>query len=89
MQIYKPDSVEFYHLSRIKVALNRLTIYPPRLGEKPSSLGLFDFSTPKVYQACKITFTTGELLPHLFTLIPNIRDGLFSVALSVTLAFLL
>ena len=34
----------------------------------PSSASLFGLAPGGVYQACKVTFAAGELLPHLFTL---------------------
>ena len=37
----------------------------------------------EVYPASPVARRSGELLPRLFTLIPNARDGLFSVALSI------
>jgi len=59
MQVNKPDSVtrQAELLSFIYSFCHQkdLASHPPRLGEQPSSLGLFGFSTHKVYPANLIT----------------------------------
>ena len=54
--------------------------YPPTLDEQPSASVYLVFQ-PMRYTAVNITTNTGELLPHLFTLIANKLRRLFSVAL--------
>jgi|GEM_PF-1365616 hypothetical protein len=69
-----PDKSGSYHLSSPDVAIG---IYQPTHGahrnESRAAISarrrhLFGLSTCKVYHAFEITFETGELLPHLFTI---------------------
>ena len=61
---------------------------PGNLGGQPSSISLFGLAPDGVYQAFPVTWKTGALLPHRFTLTPrNVatpKGGLFSAALSFT-----
>jgi len=88
-QSYKPGSVNFYHLSGPAIAdrFKQPTHpgYPLTSGLEASS---FRSGTYLVFQLLRFTAIpvareSRELLPHVFTLTPTSRSGLFSVALSV------
>jgi hypothetical protein len=48
----------------------------------------FVLPSPSLAKRCALTLRTLHRIPHLFTLIPNKRDGIFSVTLSVRFLFL-
>jgi hypothetical protein len=58
------------------------------MGGQPSNISLFGLAPDGVYQAFPVTWKTGALLPHRFTLtlkiVANPKGGLLSVALSFT-----
>ena len=50
---------------------------PEDIGRADRVILLFGFAPDGVYLACRVTTAAGGLLPHLFTLTPQMRGGLF------------
>jgi len=69
-----PDSGQRSFILDVRCRTPHAT-YPEASGGQPSNASLFGLAPDGVYQAFPVTWKTGALLPHRFTLTSHLKNG--------------